>query len=140
MATPESAVKKAIRERLDGMGVYYGQPTTGGYGRSGQLDFTCCMSRHFVAIEAKSIHSKYGERGPTALQWDDIDAVIASGGIAMCVDENNLNDVIGVARFLATGKYVEARRLARDTLDRYERPTLNPATDTQPTLRKTKAK
>jgi hypothetical protein len=140
MATPESKVKAGIRERLDDMGVYYGQPTTGGYGRSGQLDFICCMTNHFVAIEAKSVHSKYGMDGPTALQWDDIDAVGASGGIAMCVDENNLNDVIGVARFLATGKIIEARRLARDTLDRYERPTLTPATETQPTIRKTRTK
>lgn len=136
MATPENSVKKGIRERLDDMGVYYGQPTTGGYGKSGQLDFVCCMSRHFVAIEAKSIHSPYGERGPTALQWDNIDAIVASGGIAMCVDENNLNDVIGVARFLATGQPAEARRLARDTLTKHTRPTITPVTDTQPTIRK----
>jgi len=134
--TPEAKVKRRIRERLDDMGVYYSQPTTGGYGRSGQPDFTCCMSHHFVAIEAKSIHSKYGEHGPTALQWDHIDAIVASGGIAMCVDENNLNDVIGVARFLATGKPFEARRVARDTLDRHERPNTTPITDTQPTIRK----
>lgn len=135
-ATKETLVKKAIREALDTAGVHYGQPTTGGYGRSGQLDFVCCIRSVYVGIEAKSIHSVYGDDGPTALQWDEIDSISENGGVAMCVDETNVGELRGVLEELNNGAISVARRFAWKSLLKHKRPNLTPVTDTQPTIRK----
>jgi hypothetical protein len=137
-ATPEAAVKKSIREMLSGH--YYHQPTTGGYGRSGVLDFTCCIGGHFLGIEAKSVDSKYGSKGPTALQWDEIDKIRAAGGVAMSVDETTLHVLHGVLHELEAKRHGVAVWLAEKTLSRHTRPNTTPTTDTQPTIRKTRTK
>lgn len=124
-ATPEAKVKSSIREML--RDYYVTQPTTGGYGRSGQLDFTCCIHGVYVGIEAKSIHSKYGKNGPTALQWQEIDAIQAAGGIALSIDETNLHVIDHVTACLEKAAYYDARSAAQATLTRHTRPatTLN---------------
>lgn len=120
-ATPEAKVKRSIREML--RDYYVTQPTTGGYGRSGQLDFTCCIHGMYVGIEAKSIHSKYGKNGPTALQWQEIDAIQAAGGIALSIDETNLHAIDSVIDCLLLGAHNDAHITAQATLTRHTRPT-----------------
>ena len=132
--TPESAVKRQIRSVLQHH--YYQQPTTGGYGRSGQLDFTACICGHYLGIEAKSIHSQYGSKGPTALQWKEIDAIRASGGLAMSVDENNLEHFSAVVYALSRNMLEGAYRLAEASLARHERPELTVRDEPQPVVRK----
>lgn len=132
--TPEAAVKRSIRELL--AGYYYQQPTTGGYGRSGVLDFTCCITGHFLGIEAKSVDSKYGAEGPTALQWKEIDAIRAAGGVAVSVDETTLHVLASVVHELQYGRLGVALWLAEKTLARHTRPDTTPKTETQPTIRK----
>lgn len=134
--TPEAGVKRQIRAILATHEVYQRAPTTGGYGRSGQLDFTVCVRGYFLGIEAKSIHSKYGHKGPTALQWKEIDEVHASDGIALSIDETNYDALQDILVCLGNGRVLAARTVARETLDRHARPTLTPDTDTQPTKRK----
>lgn len=134
--TPEAGAKKLVRAVLEQYEVYYQMPTTAGYGRSGSLDFTACAWGNFVAIEVKSIHSKYGKNGPTALQWKAIDAVLKSGGIAMSVNEATVGDLHRVLTCLLHKQPSQARIVATDSLHRHTRPTLTPDTDTQPTKRK----
>lgn len=132
--TPEARVKKRIRELL--AGVLYRQPTTGGYGSSGQLDFTVCVNGHYLGIEAKSVESSYGKRGPTALQWDEIDAIRKAGGVAMVADEDNLGDVKTVVDALQCDAVHIAKRLSWKSTDRFDRPGKTIADEPQPTVRK----
>jgi hypothetical protein len=147
MATPESNTKKLIRETLDGYGLRYSMNTTGGYGRSGDLDFTVNAWGYYLVIEAKSVLSAYGKRGPTALQWDTIDEVTKGGGLALVVDENTAEDLETVLDTLHAYRdsiRQEAHDWTKQRCERnhakYERPNLIPATDTQPTIRKTRTK
>jgi hypothetical protein len=139
--TPEAAVKKEIRRVLEVEGVLQRAPTTRGYGKSGQLDFTCCAYGYYVGIEAKSIHSKYGAKGPTALQWQEIDEIRSHGGIAMSIDETNYDVLERVLWLLSTDRPDGAKWVADETLTRHTRPPANPTPDDgipQPTLKKSK--
>jgi hypothetical protein len=83
--TPEAKVKAKIKTILKKYGVYYAMPIGTGYGNAGVPDFLCCVSKYFVAIEAKANGGK-----PTALQTKNIEQINACGGLALVVDENNL--------------------------------------------------
>jgi len=56
-----------------------------GFGRAGIPDIICCFQGKFIAIECKA-----GKGKTTALQDRELDAIRASGGMAMVVNENNL--------------------------------------------------
>ena len=86
--TPEAAVKKKVVAVLKARGVYYFYPVTGGYGMSGVPDIVCCYKGKFFAIECKA-----GDNKPTALQQKNIDAIRAQRGLAIVVNEDNINEV-----------------------------------------------
>lgn len=132
--TAEARVKQRLREMLAGR--YYRQPTTGGFGNSGQLDFTLCVNGIYCGIEAKSISSSYGKRGPTALQWGEIDAIRGAGGVAAVVDEDNLADVKTLLDALDCGALHIAKRISWASTDRFGRPVTTVADEPQPTVRK----
>jgi hypothetical protein len=134
--TPEAAVKREIRRIL---GEHLQRaPVTGGYGRSGQLDFVCCVNGYYLAIEAKSIRSKYGKNGPTALQWEEIDATIAAGGVAASIDETQYDALRAVVRALESRLRRIALGIAYNTLARHTRPALTVTDEPQPTKRSPK--
>ena len=87
-ATPEAKVKAKIKDILKKHGVYYAMPIGTGYGNSGVPDFLCCVQGHFLAVEAKA-----GKGQATALQQKHIGQIIAQGGSALIVNENNINDL-----------------------------------------------
>lgn len=87
-ATPEVKVKKQIRAILDAHGVYYAMPIGSGYGNSGVPDFLCCVNGYFLAIEAKA-----GRGKPTALQYMHIDKIGACGGVALVINETNMDQL-----------------------------------------------
>ena len=89
-ATHEALVKKRVRNLLTQYKVYWRQPTTGGYGHSGQLDFYGCHLGRYIGVETKSVHSKHGV---TALQQREIDEIRAAGGIALVINENNYQEL-----------------------------------------------
>lgn len=107
--TAEHKVKRVIRAILAEHHAYYTMPTTAGYGRSGALDFEGCAYSRFIGIEAKSIHSKYGERGPTDLQLTSMNEILSSGGIALCINETNYDLLQGVLHDIAHGQFDRAR-------------------------------
>ena len=53
-STPEGAVKRAVKEVLKEMGIWYYMPVQNGMGVVGIHDFMCCASGRFLTIETKA--------------------------------------------------------------------------------------
>ena len=88
MATPEAKVKAKVVAQLKALDAYYFYPVTGGYGSSGVPDIVGCYNGVFFGIECKA-----GNNKPTALQQKNLDRIAANGGIALVINEQNLNEV-----------------------------------------------
>jgi len=86
--TPEKKVKNEVVKVLKTFGAYYFYPVTGGYGASGVPDIVGCYKGRFFAIECKA-----GKGTTTALQERNIAQIVAQGGLAIVVNENNIPDV-----------------------------------------------
>ena len=86
--TPEAKVKAKIKVLLKVYDIYYAMPIGTGYGNSGVPDFLCCVRSRFLAIEAKA-----GKGKTTALQDKNIKQIIASGGLAIVVNEDNIGEL-----------------------------------------------
>ena len=86
--TPEKKVKVKVVAVLKEFGAYYFYPVTGGYGASGVPDIVGCYKGRFFAVECKA-----GKGKTTALQDKNIAQIIACGGLAMVVNEDNIEDV-----------------------------------------------
>jgi hypothetical protein len=90
-ATPEKLVKNKVVAQLKTLGAYYFYPVTGGYGASGVPDVVGCYKGRFIGIECKANGNK-----PTALQQMNLDKIAAQGGIALVIDETNVNELKGM--------------------------------------------
>jgi hypothetical protein len=88
MNTPEKKVKLKVVAILKSFGAYYFYPVTGGYGASGVPDIVGCYLSNFFAIECKA-----GKGKTTALQEKNIAQIIGQGGLAIVVNEDNIEDV-----------------------------------------------
>ena len=86
--TPEAKVKRKVTTTLKDAKVYHFYPVMGGYGSSGVPDIVGCHNGKFFAIECKA-----GNNKPTALQEQHLQKIRDSGGIAIVVNEENLNAV-----------------------------------------------
>ena len=85
-ATPEKKVKDQVVAILKEAGAYYFFPATHGYGRSGVPDIVACVDGVFLAIECKA-----GKGKPTALQVRELERIRIAGGVAVVVNELNLD-------------------------------------------------
>jgi Holliday junction resolvase len=88
MMTPEKKVKTKVVAILKEFGAYYFYPVAGGYGASGVPDIICCYRGRFIGIECKA-----GKGKTTALQEKNIAQIIATGGKAIVVNEDNIDHV-----------------------------------------------
>jgi hypothetical protein len=88
MSTPESKVKKAVKQILDGRGAYYVMPVTSGFGNSGAPDFLVCYRGRFIGVECKA-----GTGKVTALQQDNLDRIVKNGGTALVINESNIDSL-----------------------------------------------
>ena len=86
--TPEAKVKKKAVQILKQHGAYYFYPVTGGYGRSGVPDIIACYKGRFIGIECKA-----GTNKPTALQQKNLTDIKLADGIALVVNEENIEEV-----------------------------------------------
>lgn len=86
--TPEAAVKQKVVAYFKQEGVYYFFPATHGFGRSGVPDIAACVNGWFFAVECKA-----GTNKPTALQVREIEAIRRSNGVAIVVNEGNVEMV-----------------------------------------------
>ena len=102
-ATPESKVKKAVRQVLDGLGAYYVMPVTGGFGNQGAPDFLVCIKGRFFGIECKA-----GKNKPTALQEKNLADIARVGGFAVAVNENGLDHFDRLLDALVKGEVILA--------------------------------
>lgn len=84
--TPERRVKTKVRKVLDKLGAYYVMPVTGGYGNSGAPDFLVCLDSRFIGIECKA-----GKNTTTPLQEKNLRSIEKSGGIALVVNDENVD-------------------------------------------------
>ena len=91
MATPEAKVKAKAVAQLKALGAYYFYPVTGGYGSSGVPDIVGCYDGTLFGIECKA-----GKNKPTALQQKNLDRITANGGLALLINEENLNEVTNI--------------------------------------------
>jgi len=89
MTTPEKKIKDKVRKLLTESGVYNFMPATHGYGRSGVPDIIACINGKFLAIETKA-----GKGTTTALQKRELDLIRKSGGVAMVINEDNLDELM----------------------------------------------
>ena len=86
--TPEHRVKEAVKKILRTSHTYFFMPPGTGYGRAGIPDIVACANGHFVAIECKA-----GKGKTTALQERELADIRAHGGVALVINETNLDDV-----------------------------------------------
>ena len=86
--TPEAKVKRKVVAQLKELGAYYFYPVTGGYGASGVPDIVGCYKGLFFGIECKA-----GKNKPTPLQAKNLASIGAMGGVAMVINEDNINEV-----------------------------------------------
>ena len=96
--TPEAKVKAKIKAILKAHNIYYAMPIGTGYGNSGVPDFLCCVNGKFLAIEAKA-----GKGKTTALQDKNIKQIIASGGLAIVVNEDNIEELESLLKHVLRG-------------------------------------
>jgi Holliday junction resolvase len=87
-ATKEKLVKQRAVAQLKAMGAYYFYPLTGGFGSSGVPDIVCCLNGRFIGIECKA-----GKGKTTALQDKNLAAITAAGGVALVINEENVNQL-----------------------------------------------
>ena len=85
---PAAKVKKKDVAILKKHEAYYFYPVTGGYGRSGVPDVIACHDGRFIGIECKA-----GSNKPTPLQQKNLDDIQAAGGVALVINEDNINTV-----------------------------------------------
>lgn len=86
--TPEAKVKKVVAQQLREIKAYYFYPATGGYGKSGVPDIVGCYKGKFFGIECKA-----GKNKPTALQEKNLKDITESNGIALVVNEANMQNI-----------------------------------------------
>jgi Holliday junction resolvase len=86
--TPEKKVKDKVVKLLKEHNVYYFFPATHGFGRSGVPDIIACVFGRFLAIECKA-----GKNSTTLLQDREIGKIRDSGGVALVINETNINEL-----------------------------------------------
>jgi hypothetical protein len=82
----ESNVKDAVKRILKERGAWWFMPVSTGYGRHGIPDFIVCYKGYFITIE-----TKYGGNKPTAHQARELDGIRLAGGIALIINEKNID-------------------------------------------------
>lgn len=87
MSTPEGRVKDKVKKILKRINAYYAMPATGGYGASGVPDFLVCLKGRFIGIECKA-----GKNKPTDLQLKNLAEIELAGGLAVVVNDENINE------------------------------------------------
>ena len=87
-STPERKVKEKVVTVLKQHGAYYFFPATYGLGRAGVPDIIACRHGFFIAIECKA-----GKGTTTALQERELQRIRDAGGVALVIDETNIEVV-----------------------------------------------
>ena len=84
--TPEGKVKAKVKKVLDLLGCYHFSPIGGPYATKGVPDIIVCYKSRFIGIECKA-----GKGKTTALQEKNLREIADAGGLALVIDESNLD-------------------------------------------------
>jgi len=88
VATPEAKVKTKIHALLKAHGAYAVNYIGGISANNGTPDILACLHGRFIAIEAKA-----GKNKPTDLQTLNLKRIDEAGGLALVINEENLNQL-----------------------------------------------
>lgn len=91
--TPEAKVKKQVKKILDDLGAYHFSPMMDGYGKSGVPDIIACYKGKFIGIECKA-----GDNKPTLLQLRNIEDIKRNQGLAIVVNESNIETLLTLVK------------------------------------------
>ena len=94
-STPESRIKDMVKQLFILHDVYSVMPVSNGMGKHGVPDFMACAYGRFVGIETKA-----GKKLPTDLQMSNLRQIDKAGGIALVINEHNLQELDGVLHVL----------------------------------------
>lgn len=86
--TPEGKVKDKCKDIMKKHGVWQFSPSMNGMGRAGIPDLICCVNGFFLAVECK-----VGKGKTTALQDRELAAIRTAEGVALVVNEDNLDEL-----------------------------------------------
>lgn len=92
-STPEGKVKAKVNRKLKELGVYKFSPIGGPYSTKGVPDIICCYRGLFIGIECKAGNGK-----PTELQQINLRQIEENGGLALLVNEHNVDTLIEYIR------------------------------------------
>ena len=109
MGTPESKVKQKVMKYLKEMDTYHFYPVTGGYGKSGVPDIVGCYQGMFFGLECKA-----GKNKPTPLQEKNLKDIRDAGGVALVINEENVDDVVRLIQDYITYN-TQTRELVSDS-------------------------
>jgi len=87
----EKWVKAQVTKYLKSIGAYYFFPVASAYMSTGVPDIVACIQGRFVGIECK-----VGNNKPTVLQLKNLEAIKHNEGVAMVVNETNLDEMMEV--------------------------------------------
>jgi hypothetical protein len=111
----EGDVKTAVKQMLaEYPGVWHFMPFMAGFGRAGVPDIIVCFQNRFIAIE-----TKFGSNKPTPAQKMELKKIHEAFGVAMIINETNLDILEEVLEDLSLGLYTHARSLSKSTLLNY---------------------
>jgi Holliday junction resolvase len=83
--TPEAKVKLKIHAALKAQGAYAVNYIGGLHANNGTPDILACLGGRFIGIEAKA-----GSNKPTDLQLQNLRRIDEAGGVALVINETNL--------------------------------------------------
>jgi len=89
--TPEKKVKNQCVDILKEHEAYYFFPAANGLGRAGIPDIIVCLHGYFIAIECKA-----GKGKTTALQDRELQRIRNAGGVALVINEHNIEELENV--------------------------------------------
>lgn len=110
----EADVKAAVKDCLKAMHAWYFMPASNGYGRSGIPDIVGVLNGVPFAVELK-----FSKNKPTPAQKCELAAITRSGGVAMLINETNLDVLADIMSDVELGLLPRAKALATETLKEY---------------------
>ena len=108
----EADVKAAVKEIFSGApNLWYFMPVPCGYGKAGVPDFIACCNGVFLAVE-----TKYAGGRLSAHQKIEIKNILDKGGIALVIDESNLDSLHDAVQEIVGGNVDAAKKIALLTI------------------------
>lgn len=104
-ATPEALVKKKVHAKLKALGAYAVNYIGGQFANNGTPDILVCLRGRFIGIECKAGRGKI-----TQLQLRSLEKIEEAGGLALVINETNLELVDELGKETARSNWRDFER------------------------------